>query len=234
MPESAEKDHSQTIGIAENVLRNILQGDVRLKMETEFDTDQATVLRCRVVESPPNVSQSVIVKRVLTTDGAAFHPNSSDDMVPRFFNDWAGLKFLSEISDGDSPAAQFYGGDREKGLIVIEDLGDGRNFYGSLRGESATAATGELIKLARALGKMHALTICKKTVYDSIRDRLGPRDRSPSITGEWGRLVKKLDEVCERVGVKPYREAKTEMKMVAAFIAAPGPFSLIHTAIRFR
>lgn len=224
MPESDEKDHAETVAIAENVLCKAFGGDVRLKIETEFDTDRATVLRCRVVESPPGVPRSVVVKKALPADGRVFQSNVPDDVVVRFFNDWAGLEFLSEISGGDSPAAQFYGGDREKGLMVIEDLGDGRNFYGSLRGESPTAATGELIKLARALGKMHALTICKKAVYDSIRNRLGPRDKPPSMTGEWRRLVGKLDEVCGSIGVKPHRGAKTEMKKVAVFIAAPGPF----------
>ena len=224
MPESDEKDHAETVAIAENVLCKVFGDDVRLKVKTEFDADQATVLRCYAIKSPTGVPQSVVVKRALTTDGTVFQPNSADEMIPRFFNDWAGLKFLSEISDGDSPAARFYGGDWKKGLMVIEDLGDGRNFYGSLRGKSSTAATGELIKLARALGKIHALTIDKKAAYDSIRDRLGPRDRSPSMTGEWRRLVAKLDEVCGRIGVKPHRGAKTEMKTVAAFIAAPGPF----------
>ena len=224
MPESDEKDHSETVAIAENVLCEAFEGDVRLKMETEFDTDRATVLRCRVVKGLASVPQSVIVKKVLTADGTEFHPNSPDEMVPRFFNDWAGLEFLSEVSDGDSPAAQFYGGNREKGIMVIEDLGDGRNFYGSLRGKSSTAATGELIKLARALGKMHALTIHKKAVYDSIRDRLDSRDKPPSMTSEWQRLMKKLDEICGKVGVKPHRGTKTEMKTVAAFSAAPGPF----------
>ena len=224
MPESNERNHVETVAIAKNVLCKVFGGDVRLKMETEFDSDQATVLRYRVVESPPGVPRSVVVKKALPTDGTVFHPNSPDDMIVRFFNDWAGLEFLSKISGEDSPAAQFYGGDLERGLMVIEDLGDGRNFYGSLRGKSSTAATGELIKLTRALGKLHALTIRKKTVYDSIRDRLGPRDRPPSITGEWQRLMGKLDKVCERIGVKPHRGAKTEMKTVAAFIAAPGPF----------
>ena len=186
MPESDEKAHSETVAIAENVLCEAFEGDVRLKMETEFDTDQATVLRCHVLESPSGVPQSVIVKKILTADGTEFHPKSPDEMVPRFFNDWAGLEFLSKISNGDSPAAQFYGGNREKGLMVIEDLGDGRNFYGSLRGESATAATAELIKLARVLGKMHSLTIRKKAVYDNIRDRLGSKDKSPSIDRRMG------------------------------------------------
>ena len=224
MPELDEKAHSETVAIAECVLCEAFEGDVRLKMETEFDTDRATVLRCRVIESPSGVPRSVIVKKILTADGTNFHPNSPDEMVPRFFNDWAGLEFLSEVSDGDSPAAQFYGGNWEKGLMVIEDLGDGRNFYGSLRGESPTAATAELIKLARALGKMHALTTHKKAVYDSIRDRLRPRGKYPSMTGEWQQLMGKLDAACGRVGVKPHRGTKTEMKAVAAFIAAPGPF----------
>lgn len=224
MPELDEKAHSETVAIAESVLCEAFEGDVRLKMETEFDTDRATVLRCRVIESPSGVPRSVIVKKVLTADGTNFHPNSPDEMVPRFFNDWAGLEFLSEISSGDSPAAQFYGGDREKGLMVIEDLGDGRNFYGSLRGESASAATAELIKLARALGKMHALTIDKNAAYDSIRDRLGPRDKPLSMTGEWQQLMGKLDAACGRVGVKPRHGTKTEMKTVAAFSAVPGPF----------
>ena len=114
MPESDEKAHSETVAIAENVLCEAFKGDVRLKMETEFDTDQATVLRCHVLESPSGVPQSVIVKKILTADGTEFPPKSPDEMVPRFFNDWAGLEFLSKISNGDSPTAQFYGGNREK------------------------------------------------------------------------------------------------------------------------
>ena len=153
MPESNGKDHSETVAIAENVLCKAFGGDVRLKMETEFDTDRATVLRCCVVEDLPDVPQSVVIKRALTTDGTEFHPNSPDEMVPRFFNDWAGLEFLSEISAGDSPAAQFYGGDSEKGLMVIEDLGDGRNFYGSLRGESSTAATARINQIGEGTGE---------------------------------------------------------------------------------
>lgn len=78
--------------------------------------------------------------------------------------------------------------------------------------------------MARALGKMHALTIGKEAVYDNIRNRLGPRDKPPSMTSEWRQLVGKLDKVCERIGVKPHRGTKTDMKTVAAFIAAPGPF----------
>lgn len=118
MSELSEKDYSETIAIAENVLCKAFKGDVRLKMETEFDTDQATALRCYVVNGPTGVPQSIVVKKVLTTDGTEFHPNSPDEMVPRFFNDWADLEFLSEISDGDSPVAQFYGGDRVTGLMV--------------------------------------------------------------------------------------------------------------------
>ena len=38
----------------------------------------------------------------------------------------------------------------------------------------------------------------------------------------------KLDAACGRVGVKPRRGTKTEMKTVAAFIAAPGSF-LVYT-----
>lgn len=150
MPKSREKLHSEIVAIAENVLCKAFGGDVRLKFEREFEIDRATVLRCRVVERSPGVPQSVVVNKVLTPDVAEFYMNSPDEIVPRFYNDWAGLQFLSEISNGDSPAAQFYGADWEEGLTVIEDLGDGGNFYGSLRGESSTDATGELIKLARA------------------------------------------------------------------------------------
>ena len=105
MPESDEKNHSETVAIAENVLCKAFKGAVQLKMEKEFDTDRATVLRCRVVESPPGVPRRVVVKKALPADGVAFHPNSPEEMVVRFFNDWAGLEFLSKISGGDSPAA---------------------------------------------------------------------------------------------------------------------------------
>ena len=93
MPESDQKDHAETVAIAENVLCKAFGSDVQLKMETEFDTDRATVVRGCVVESPSGVPQSVVIKRALTTDGTEFHPNSRDEMVPRFFNDWAGLEF---------------------------------------------------------------------------------------------------------------------------------------------
>ena len=39
MPEPSEKDHRKTVAMAENVLCKAFNGDVRLKIETEFDTD---------------------------------------------------------------------------------------------------------------------------------------------------------------------------------------------------
>ena len=93
MPESDEKDHSETVAIAENVLCEAFEGDVRLKMETEFDTDQATVLRCRVVKGSAGVPQSVVVKKMLTADGTEFHPNSPDEMAPDSSTTGQGLNF---------------------------------------------------------------------------------------------------------------------------------------------
>lgn len=52
-------------------------------------------------------------------------PDTSEPGTREFFNDWAGLAFLEQItSEQPSLAPRFYGGDKTLGMIVLEDLGD--------------------------------------------------------------------------------------------------------------
>jgi aminoglycoside/choline kinase family phosphotransferase len=64
---------------------------------------------------------SLIVQQV-TSDAAALHQADAWN-VQRFFPEWAGAQFLSTLQDHAPHSPRFYGGDREAGFILLEDLG---------------------------------------------------------------------------------------------------------------
>ncbi|MBI1928882.1 phosphotransferase [Candidatus Poribacteria bacterium] len=226
MGASNDKHNSEIVATVEKVLSEAFGGKARLEAQDGLGgSDRSHVLRCNVLEGPANVPASVVVKQAIAGGDEVYNPDSPEGPAWRLFNDWAGLQFLSEVAGDASPAPRFYGGDRESGLIVIEDLGTGESLDKLLLGNQPATAEAGLIELATTLGRMHAFTIGKRTEYDRIRNALGPRSaRNSSTTSEQRHLIGRFSEACDAVGIEPRRGFKGEMKVVARFIAQPGPF----------
>jgi hypothetical protein len=220
MAESA----TEIIKTAEKILSDTFGGEVRLEETEELGgSGRSNVLRCKVLEGPAEAPQSVIVKQALAWDDEVYDPDSTEGPAWRLFNDWAGLQFLTESIGDDSPTPRFYSGDKEKGIIVFEDLGSGESLDKLLLGNDSDAAEAGLIELTTALGRMHALTVGKRAEFERIRDRLGPRWQTPTTTE--GLLIG-FAQGCNAVGVEMQPGIEDEMPAVAALVTDPGPFDV--------
>ena len=204
-------------------------GPVQLDREQVLrGSDRSRVFRCRILEGPVGIPTSVIVKHV---QGDAEHPYTSDDAPPfspawRFFNDWTGAQFLSAVS---APGAslppvcpRFYGGDRAKGFILLEDFGEGETLADLLQGDDPARAEEGLLALAATLGRMHATTVGRAAEYRRLREALEGRfaeEPAPS-----GPTYPKLREGCAAIDVALSSSSEAALEQVAASMRDPGPF----------
>src|SRR5262249_19669304 len=134
-----------------------------------------------------------------------------------------GLRFLTETSGGASPTPRFYAGDRDHGLLALEDLDASKGLDHALLGAEPDYAEAMLVAFAATLGRMHALTIGKQAEFEHIRGGLGPRRSNASDDGG-KRLAKLLRDMAQVVGVEPALGIDEELRVVAGHLAEPGPF----------
>ena len=76
--------------------------------------------RLHVESARADTPPSVVVKRPRLADGETFDARSELPETTKFFTEWACLQLLNEIAADAAP--RFYGGDAERGLLVMEDL----------------------------------------------------------------------------------------------------------------
>jgi phosphotransferase family enzyme len=209
---------------AERALARAWGGAVRLAPGRPL-TPRGNVCRCRVVAGPPGTPPSVIVKRARIRPGRRYEPDAAEygDTAWLLCNDWAGLQFLTEVGGPLPPAPRFYAGDREAGLIVLEDLGTCATLDDLLAGDDPARAEAALIALAATLGRLHAATIGKQAVYERIRAALGPRPRHSPFAGyEW--LAAVLHQTAATLDIRLPPGVAAELRALIAAIREPGPF----------
>ncbi len=216
------------VELAEAVLAHTFRGPVRLdEGETpRGGSGRANVLRCKVLEAPANTPPSVIVKRVNIGHGETYDPGASEGPAIRLFSEWASLEFLSQL-DTDTPLApRFYGGNRDVGLIVMEDLGHGSSLVQPLTGDKRPDAIEALEIFFRSLGRLNAQTCGHQALYQEIRSRLGASEplSRPSLRAEQHKLETLLKAVCDRVDVPLDAGAHADITRVAMLDVKPEPF----------
>jgi hypothetical protein len=220
----------ETLVTAEKVLSKAFSGEVRLSDGEDLGgSNRSKVYRFSLLEGPNDAPASVVVKQAVSLDGETYNPDSPNGPAWRLFNDWAGLQFLSEVADGISPGPQFYGGDRNAGLIVLEDLGTGSRLDQLLQGDDPVAAEEGLLELATRLGKMHSLTIGKQAKFKRIRDSLGPRTKGTDFDSyEW--ITAAVNKAVNALDISPHPRLDDELAMLVSSLTEPGPFlAYVHT-----
>jgi hypothetical protein len=217
---------AETIAIAEQTLSASFGSVVRLGSALGLDgSDRSHVFRLSLLEGPADAPASVIVKRAAVEDGETYDPNAAVFPAPawRLFNDWAGLQFLGHAAPSVPLAPRLYGGDRNAGLIVLEDLGTGETLDQVLLGGDAQVAAQGLVEMAALLGRMHALTIGRQPEFDRLRDSLGPREKETEhYTYQW--LATALHSAANDLAVTPAPGVDDELAALIETIKAPGPF----------
>lgn len=165
------------IQAAENLLKQYIDGQVRLTFqEICSEGDVSLVLRCAVTALATELPGSIVIKVAREAFGP-YIPNSvASSPAMMLFNDWAAYQFLSSRPEFSNLAPRFYGGDRDYGLIVLEDLHDidSPNTYETLLGNSPDRAEEALVEHVALLGRLHGITQGHCSQYQALRQDLGP------------------------------------------------------------
>jgi hypothetical protein len=225
---------------AERVLAVAWGGPVRLG---EGERQQGTmhrsrVLRCSLLEAPAGAPATVIVKCAQGDGDQKYDPAEAEPGTPawRLFSEWAGTQFLNSLPADPPLCGRVYGGDRDSGLIVLEDLGEGECLADLLQGSDRERVEAGLVTYAASLGRLHAATAGREPEFERCRVALlgatgvsgspsANEDRARDRLGNWLiEDVPKFREGAEALSVRLPPGFEEEVAVVAAAIREPGPF----------
>jgi hypothetical protein len=179
------------------------------------------VYRFSLLEKPVDAPQHIIVKAMPMTEGVSeAYSTVPDNSFQLFFNEWAGLQFLSEVTPHSALVPRFYAGDKTHKLIVMEDLGTGNGLHHLLLADDPNAAEVAALQYTATVGKMHAATIGKQEAFDRIRQELGPAD-----IPDYSWISSALWEAIHTLNVAPAAGIEDELKQLTSIVENPGPFS---------
>lgn len=221
-------DPSELAQVAQEILSRTWGGRVRLGAGEELRN--ATVMRFPVLDAPARANgstpASIVAKRARLDEKRPYDPDATEpNPAWRLFEDWAGAEFLSSLPGEPKHSPCFFGGDRQAGVIVLEDLGSGESLVEPLLGDDPVRAEQGLVWLAQAVGRLHAATIGRQAEFQRIRDAL--RHRATPQRGQNrdpDEPLRRLHQGFETIGVKARPGFDAEYEQVAAVIRDPGPF----------
>lgn len=187
------------------------------------------LLHVQVANPPTGLPASLIIKQVVAQE---YNPDQIDSWdTQRFFRDWAGAEFLSSLPHDPQHCPRFYGGDRQLGFIILEDLGqDQRSLVEPLLEGDAASAEVALIAYMTRLGKMHADTLGKAAEYQALRQAANPALVAAAVTqGLESRGVRYFCAVLPQFDLTIAPDLLTELQGLYDRVEQPGPFSaLVH------
>ena len=180
MEDEARQKLHDDMAIAETILSQAFKSQIRLELGEQSGLNERPYIhRLNMLHGSAQLPETVIMKQAaIRDDHDAYDPAALDGPAAQLFNEWAGLQFLGEVCSQPLPAPTFYGGDRERGFILMEDFGDGIRLDHALLGKDEVLAEKTVIALFQTIGRMHAQTIGKAARYQEIRAALGPTRKS--------------------------------------------------------
>ncbi|MDA1190973.1 MAG: phosphotransferase [Candidatus Poribacteria bacterium] len=203
-------------------------GKVSLKVgDDEGLSGRQYVHRFEVKTAPKGSPASIVVKQAPERGDQKYDPTSDNFVTTRFFNEWACLRFMSEVCSEPLPVPRFYGGNVEAGFVVMEDLGTGQRLDHALLGDDPAFATKTLVGLFESTGRMHAATVGKRERFEAILNELSER-RHPTQHGGKSRYRRQMREGFAAIGVSPKRGFYAEMERIEARKTEEPFHALIH------
>jgi hypothetical protein len=146
-------------------------------------------------------------------------------------NDWAASVFLERVSSSPRLAPLLYCGDRDRRLLVFEDLGDGDgpDTAAALCSSDPDLAERRLLEHVCLIGRLHGLTLGRRDEYLEIRNALGATVApKPVFTDPWSnarsqpiphqeleQAVTNYKSCVGTLGVAPPPGIETEIRRVA-------------------
>ena len=171
---------------------------------------------------------SVIVKAADKENDIEFDPEIDEvgGVAWRFYNEWSGNRFLSELDLTVPVSAKLIGGDREGGVFILEDLGSGSCLADQLQGNDASSAEASLFQYAKALARMHAQTLGRRVEWERTRAEMSTKQPSKIEVGAefLTENQEKFLEGLKSAGVEPAVGIESELKEIAHTFDRSGRF----------
>jgi hypothetical protein len=224
VPEPASNDHyDPLLRAAERVLAHTWGHEVRLGQGIRLTAPgrRNLLLRCPVLSG--GGPASLIVKQV-TTAAASFQQADLGD-VQRFCRDWAGAQFVSTVQHQAPHSPRFYGGNREAGFILLEDLGAHASLVEPLLHGAEADAIQALLGYAARLGALHTDTIGQEAAFTRLWQTLTPQ--ALAVTDDVQRFavqIRLLQHHMERLGARVEPAFGAEVATTLIALHTPGPF----------
>lgn len=175
------------------------------------------LLRCHN-PSGSGLPPSLIVKKVKANLYDPEDTSSWDTM--RFFNDWIGAQFLSTISAKSKHSPRFYGGDRNLGLIVLEDVQHRALLVEPLLGNNRTQAEHALLQYATCLGQLHIDTMGKAAEFEALFQGIAPGAKPTKATVN----IHKHQSMLKNLGIYPESSWLRDLETINEAVKHPGEF----------
>ena len=221
---------------AERILADYHQHSVVIEHSTLLTQpdNRNRIWRCQLRAAECVVPDLIVIKQVSPEGYDPSKPDAWDTV--RFFRDWAGARFLSDFMPEDAHGPKFYGGNLELGFIILEDMGEHTSLVGPLLEGNAASAREALMAYASRLGRMHAASIGKESMYREIQRGISPlwaeaEGKSQAVVLQ--AIEKKMAafmENCASLGVLPGETAKQELASALQRLEELGPFrTFIHS-----
>jgi hypothetical protein len=128
---------------------------------------------------------------------------------------------------------RFFGGDKQAGFIVLEDLGEHRSLVQPLLAGDRPAATRALLAFVRRLGRMHAAAFGREEEFNAILRAIDPAVHTQDTLQRDPQLDATIEQISGQfadVDMKVTNTAHREIRAVYDAVYGPGPFrTFIHT-----
>lgn len=215
------------ITAASQLLAQRVGSPVQLTDVTCFSEEERRnrLLRVQVENPPAGLPTSLIIKQVVAKEYDPDQVTSWD--TQRFFHDWAGAEFLSNLPGDPGHGPRFYGGNRELGFIILEDLGEKhQSLVEPLLEGDAASAEAALLRYITRLGRMHADTVGRAAEFQALLRAANPAlVATPVGHAEHSLGISHFTEILTSFGVAVEADLLAELQALYKRIEQPGPFS---------
>ncbi len=213
------KSFAPIIAAAERLLSNELGREIQLtKVERLSKKGRRNLLlRCHCL-SDSGLPSSLIIKKVAANPYDPEDTNSWDTMG--FFRDWMGSQFLTTIPSQFNHSPHCYGGNRELGFIILEDVKHLSSLVEPMLGEDRSLAEEILLKYATCLGQLHADTMGKAAEFEELFRTISPVMKSARLNAD----INKLRAILNNLGIHLETNCLQDLEAITDTVAHPDDF----------
>lgn len=219
-------DHASLILLAQSLLTESTGSQIRLKNPVRLNSPNL-VLRCQLDPILPEISPSVVIKQVTTTQFN--NPDGPANESHRYLNEWASLEFLSNLPGETHYGPRLMASHREGNLIVLEDLGEHQSVEDLLFGSDRAKAEKGLVAIGRFLGQLQATAYDRGDDFSAIQSSLRAVSPLSDSTMDFREKSGVFQECLETLQITPATDFWEALENLEQSIHSPGPFyTFIH------